>query len=464
MSDVIIRNARIVDHRGVYRAGIVIKDGKVERIGSEESLPSGDRTIDARDNFVLPGIVDPHLHLGSGMEIEKEILTETRAAATGGVTTIITLLRERYRESGETLLGPYLAKRERLEQIVRANASVDVTFNVGIENRQHVQEIPRYAEEMGLTSFKFTKGYRPHFADDGMIYLGMNIIRDLGAPCVAMVHCENLDIVEILRAKMIEDGRTDLPAYTEAAPGFCEAEVMSRMLYLAKVTGCPLYIPHTTIAEGLELAAEYKAKGLAVTVETCPHYLTFTKDSPLGPLAMVNPPLREKRDQAALWWGLRNGVVDCVGSDHVTNLRRQKPAMFRYESPGFPGVATTLPVLLSEGVNKSRLSLERLVEVCCLNPAKAFGLYPRKGVLQIGSDADLVIVDLHRKVKITPEILHSASDYTLYDGWELEGWPLMTLVRGNVVTEDGEIVGKPGLGRFISRELERKEPHLSLDK
>ena len=138
--------------------------------------------------------------------------------------------------------------------------------------------------------------------------------------------------------------------------------------------------------------------------------------------------------------------------------------MFRYESPGFPGVATTLPVLLSEGVNKSRLSLERLVEVCCLNPAKAFGLYPRKGVLQIGSDADLVIVDLHRKVKITPEILHSASDYTLYDGWELEGWPLMTLVRGNVVTEDGEIVGKPGLGRFISRELERKEPHLSLDK
>jgi len=461
LADLIIKNGKIVDHRGIYNAAIVIKDGKIENIVSESNLPSANKIIDAHGNLVMPGIIDPHQHLGGISPLDDDILTETRSAAAGGVTTVISLLRRRYKETGEVPIGPYLPKKDRLREIVNTKASVDTTFNAGIEDDEQIGEISRYVREMGLTSFKFTKGYRPHFADDRLLYIGMNAIRDLGPPSMMMVHCENLDIVEYLREKLIEEGRSDLAAYTEAAPGFVEAEVMNRMMYFSMITRCPLYIPHVTIEEGVEMAARYRSMGVPVITESCPHYLTFTKDSQFGPLGMINPPLRDKSDQAALWLGIKNGIIDCMGSDHVPNKKAQKTVMFEGTARSWQGVATILPVMLSEGVNKSRISLERLVEVCSFNPAKAFGLYPAKGVMQIGSDADFVIVDLHKKVKVTPEILHSASDYTLYDGWTMEGWPVMTILRGNIVMENGEIVASPGTGQYVHRMLDSDKAEIS---
>ena len=452
--DLSIKNCKIVSPSGIISGGVAIEGGKIVAVVKENNLPKADKVIDAGGNYLIPGVVDPHSHLSAKKtndmkrEYGETIKTETASAAAGGVTTLF---------STTTWFSI-----EETAKIIDQNSMIDMAFHKGVRNDQHLKEIPK-SVNLGVTSFKSLLIGYPKYGvfpvDDGLIYAALKAVRDLGYPAIELVHCENLPIINRIQKRLIEEGRTDFLAWYDSRPSFCEEEAMRRVMFLAETLNAPLYIPHMTIKEGVRLVAEQKAKGLTVIAESCPHHLTLTKHEKKGWLAKVTPPLRDKEDIDALWKGIRDGIIECVGSDHVPLTVKDKKLgtdIWDIHGAGFPGTETLLPIMLSEGVNKGRISFERLVEVCCHNPAKVFGIFPKKGVIQVGSDADLVIVDLNKEVKVTPEILHSASDFTIYEGWRLKGWPIMTIFRGNVVMEDGDVVDKPRFGKYLHRKLLKK--------
>ncbi|MBI2918535.1 MAG: amidohydrolase family protein, partial [Chloroflexi bacterium] len=277
-------------------------------------------------------------------------------------------------------------------------------------------------------------------------------------PALAMMHCENGGICELLTDEVMKTGRTDHRAYNDARPRFAEVEFMSRALYLAQAASCPLYVVHITVGEGPELLAWAKARGVKVMGETCPQYLTHSsedavpllQDNPV--LTKVNPPLRDKWSNEKLWEGIKLGLIESIGADHSPRKVAEKEGTVWQSRPGLGNTTEMiLPVMLSEGYHKRGIPLTKVVELCSYNPARFFGVYPRKGSLAPGSDADLVVVDLDKDVKVSAANLHSRCDYNIYDGWECRGWPVMTLLRGQIVTENGVITGKPGIGQYIAR-------------
>jgi dihydroorotase-like cyclic amidohydrolase len=229
----------------------------------------------------------------------------------------------------------------------------------------------------------------------------------------------------------------------------CEQESMQKCLYLAKITGCPIYVVHMTIKEGLSLLAEAKAQGVDVMTETCVQYLTQNTDTVDPILSKVNPPIREPEDNEKLWEALRDGDIDVVATDHAPVPKSMKQN-FWDATVGMPGLETFLPLMLSEGVNKKRISLEKLVDSCCYKPAKKFGLTPRKGLLDVGSDADLVLIDLKKEMKAPENPIYSNSDFSTVAGKKIKGWPIMTMLRGKIVAKDQKITGESGYGRYVS--------------
>jgi dihydropyrimidinase len=245
------------------------------------------------------------------------------------------------------------------------------------------------------------------------------------------------------------EGRADLAAWNAARPAFAEAENVRRAGYFAELAGCALYYVHIGARPSLEEALGQRSRYPRVTIETCTHYLTHTEDSPVQALGKVNPPLRASADRDAMWEALLAGRIDTVGTDHCATMVARKQGDIWAAAPGFPGVATLLPVLLSEGVHRRGLTLTDVARLCSYNVARTFNLYPRKGRIQIGADADIAVVDLERERTVAACDLASASDFSLYDGWTLKGWPILTVVRGQVVARDHQIIGKPGAGRFV---------------
>jgi dihydropyrimidinase len=264
-----------------------------------------------------------------------------------------------------------------------------------------------------------------------------------------------MSIIHNLKARYIEAGRDDLKAWTDARPDLAEEEATRRAIWYTKQTGSRLYIVHMTIGRGVEWVRQARADGVDVIAETCPHYLVLTKydHDKVGSLGKVNPPLRDELSQDLLWEGLRDGSVTCLGSDHSTVVPRTKKvgASIWEAIPGFPGMGMLLPIMLSEGYHKGRISLEQLARVLCENNATTYGIYPRKGAIQVGADADFALVDLEQERVVTAEYMQSAADWGLYDGWNVKGWPTHTIVRGEVVMQHGEIVGSPAHGRYIAR-------------
>ena len=471
--DVIVKGGKIVNHDGTREGSVLIEGEKIAGIMAGSELPEAGEVIDAAGLYVLPGLIDPHMHLQDSSRnptfsngdpvytFEDNVRTESQSAAGGGVTTCIPMVFLR-RDPGLSFLEIF----EESKGFVEKGATVDFGFSGLITSDQHIEELPRYARELGMTTFKFMMAYRGEEAemfgvrsvDDGQIITGFEQLAKLhaeGFPAWAMVHTENMDIVYNYKARLKAAGRQDLAAWTEARPSIAEEENLRRALFYAESTGAPLYVVHMTIGLGVDLVADAKARGVNVIAETCPHYLQFTKDDhdKIDILRQVNPPLRSEWDQERLWEGIRPGVISCMGSDQSTIMpvtEKRKQGLWT-SIPGFPGTETMLSTLLHEGVNKGRIGLEKVVELCCYNNARVFGVYPQKGEIAVGSDADLVLVDLHKKVKVTPDILHSNADYTLLDGMEMEGWPTLSMVRGTVVMRDGEITGRPGHGTYIPR-------------
>ena len=455
--DTVIKNCQVVSPDGISSAGIAIDGEKIVAMATEPNLPQGKSTIDAKGNYVIPGVLDNHTHFGGFHPLEQELKVDSLAAAYGGVTTAATTIGL----FASPVPGSYTEVIDGWNEIVEKNAYTDILYNLIIDKEIHLKEIALVASKYGTPMYKFLMMYKGFEAqqlgargiDDGDIYIGFREIAKLGPPGRAMIHAENIEIIHKLQQEVRESGRADLAAFTDTQPRFVEALDLIKAVAIAKVTKTPLYVVHVSSAETVDEIEKAMAEGVDIIGETCPQYLVMTKEAPIGALGKVNPSLKDAESIERLWEGINKGIITCMGTDHVSPTKDMKQQGMWESMPGFPGVETYLPLMLSEGVNKGRITLEKLVAICCANNAKAFGLFPQKGVLRVGSDADLVIVDLKKKVKLSAASLHHISDFTIYEGMEVKGWPVLTMLRGNIMMEDGKPVGKAGTGKYIPRSL-----------
>jgi len=450
--DCIVKGGTVVfPERGVVPADIAVADGRIAAIlrPGEEGVEAG-RVIDASGRHVFPGIIDAHLHFGFAEPI-TEYVSETVYAAQGGVTTVLGyfLNNEPYSE----IFAEQLAAAE-------ARCHVDFGFHFSTAKDVHLEEMREYVEDFGVTSFKYFMNFKGEEGrylgldgtDDGFMFDLLAEAADL-ENVIIVLHTENIELVSRLRRRFQQEGRDSFRDYCESKPVFTETENIVRAMVFAEETGAAIYIPHVSCATGVEEVRRYRDRYGEVYIETCPHYLTHHKEMDLGSIGKANPPFRAPEDCDALWAGLADGTIDVVASDHVPRKRATKEKGIWQASQGFPGTATILPVLLSEGYHKGRLDLVRIAQLVTSAPAEIFGIDQRKGFITAGTDADLTIVDLDKEREVIAEELGSYSDYSLYDGWTLKGWPVMTMVRGQVVMEDGKIVGPQGHGRYLRRPL-----------
>jgi dihydropyrimidinase len=451
--DTVITGAEVVlEGRGVCAVDIAISAGRIATITEHGEAGAAGEVIDASGLHVLPGVVDPHVHFGLGHPDDWE--TESRAAAQGGVTTVLN-----YIQSTQSYRLEEPAERERASLA----SVIDFAIHPIVMNEEHLDEIPSYVADHGVRSFK----YFANFKGDEGAYMGV-AGTDTGffyALCRAVarhpeallaVHPENIETIWRIMPEVKASGQDDLAAWTLARPDFVEAHDIFTALLFAHRTGCRIYIPHLTCREGLDLVRRQRAAGWHATVETCPHYLTHTLDSTVGTLGKVNPPLRTQGDIDALWDGLADGTIQTVGSDHNSRPRAKKEGSIWTASAGFPSVTTLLPVMLSEGHHRRGIPLERIVELTSTNPARTFGLYPRKGTIAVGSDADLTIVDLDGLATVDAAKCDSRSDFSIWDGWKLRGRPVRTIVRGTTVMVDGVVTAAAGHGEWVARTAPRE--------
>lgn len=478
--DLVVKGGKIVTPDAVFAGSIAIENGKIVAIAEDKNCPPGKKTINAGGKYVIPGVVDPECHLGHARLLEEDIKSETRAAIATGVTTwgmqlSSTVVRKTITkfEKPEDI-PPWLEVFPILTELGDKHSMVDYFLTSKIMNDTHAFEIPALAEKHGVTSFKTQLHLRSGTAvwdvwvggrqqgifgyDDGMVYAAMRNVARLGTPAIYALHCENWEIARIIQQDLLREGRKDTGAWDDHSPAFCEAGHVRAYSYYAKITGCPIYIQHVTTPETVKEILKAKEEGVKIFGQSGSHYLSLPKDT-----WKINVPLRSKEVIDQMWEALRDGLVDCVGSDHVNYGKRReemevKGDVWKTQS-GFPSrVEALLPIMLSEGVNKGRITLQRLVEVCSYNPARILGLHPKKGLLALGSDADLLVVDLEKKCKVTNDMIYCGAGWSIYEGWEIKGWPVMTILRGQVMMEwpDGEprpkIVGEP-MGRYIPRKL-----------
>lgn len=447
--DTLIKGGQLVIPKVDIIAGdLAIKDEKIAAIFDGGNTPEAEKVIDATGRFVMPGVIDPHVHLGLGGPATG-FKSETESAAFGGVTTIL-----------DYIMGsqPYDEIYKEQKESGERDAYVDFGFHFTLGAEEQLAAIEKYVTQFGVSSFKLLMTSRGEEGlylgvsgiDDGFMYAYFEALARFQQG-IACVHPENIEVVWRLRKRLIDQGREDVLAWTESRPAFVEAEAIYRASYLAHVAGCSLYLPHITSCESLNAALSSRSRYGSIFLETCPHYLTHTADSVGGVIGKVNPPLRFQADIDSLWEAIANGSIDTIGSDHVPRLKEKKVGSVWKASAGYPGVETLLPVLLSEGVNKRGISLQRIAELTSYNPSCIFNLYPRKGTLLPGSDADVTVVDLGIEKKVTASKLHGSCNYSLYEGWTLKGWPTLTMVRGRVVMRDHKLLGNPGYGRYLYR-------------
>jgi dihydropyrimidinase len=449
--DTIIENGTAVDPQlGPREVTIAIRDGRIAALVAAGEAVESEQQIDAKGLFIFPGLIDPHMHIGFvGLPL-TDVASETRSAAIGGVTSIINyvLKPDDYTE----------AFREFVDHLERL-AYVDMGIHFGIFSSEQIAAIPSYIEEFGVSSFKFFMTYKGDegtrrgvgTTDDGLLYeLLREVARHPGT--VANVHAENVEMVWRDEARVRALGLDGLAAHNEARPGITEAAAMVTAGFLSRAAAAPLYLVHTSSKEGVAEVAKLRSEGAGspVYVETTPHNLGLTVDSPCGLLAKVNPPVRRLEDVEALWSAVKAGVVDSIGTDHAPRLRAEKAGNVWEAGAAFPGVGTMLSVLLTEGFHRRGVSLQRIAQISSWNTARIFNLH-RKGSLEVGADADLAIVDLEQERIVGADYLQSRADFSPWENERLKGWAVQTLVRGQTVMREGEIVGQEGFGTYLRR-------------
>ena len=449
VGEILIRGGEVVTVDGRRRADIRVVGETIAEIGADLAARGASTVeIDARGRLVLPGGIDPHVHV-AGRRLD-DYTSGSAAALAGGITTISNF-------SAVSAGEEPAAAVEREAALVRAQSIADVIIHPIISDPATANADTLATQAAGgQTSIKVFMNREPFDRDVPGYIAAMEAAR--GAGLLVMMHAEDGAIIRTTAERMLAEGRGSLRYFADARPVAAEVAATQRAVALAEVTGAPVYLVHLSSERALQVAEDAGRRGLPVYVETRPIYLHLTRERFAGPtpgLYIGQPALRTQQDQNALWAGLARGAVHVVATDHVAYTREQKldPAQTVAEHrAGMSNLQVMLPMLYSEGVGRGRLTLERFVAVTATNAAKLFGLYPRKGTIAVGADADLVLWDPEATRIIRDEDMLSRSGYSTYAGTEVTGWPTLTLRRGEVVYRDGEVSGAPGSGELLRRE------------
>ncbi len=454
--DLLICNGTVVTGGRMFRADVGIRGETIAAVGPNLPREGAAQVIDATGKYVFPGIIDVHVHPVYLDDVEHS----SRVAAYGGITTLLHFV---YARTGESLLQ----KVEEMLADASARSLLDFGLHGGMfEAPKQVPEIPAVMK-LGVRTFKFFQTYLKlgWYTDDYQLIKGMDLVTQGGG--MAIVHCENGGAIDYLEDKYLapppgaptqpppraggEAGGSWKELFAASRPPALEEEGVFRAIRLAEVVGCKLYIPHVTTRRVLRHLRDARAAGLPVYAETCPQYLNLTQDilDTRGALAKIGPPIRTEEDRLALWDALRDGTLSVVASDHAPK-HKDVHGDFLAQGFGSPQIETLLPMTYHGGVNEGHISVVRLAQVLSENPARIFGLYPAKGAIAPGSDADLVVFDPNREFTIRAENQHSNVGYTLYEGRTVLGWPELSFQRGKPVLQGGEVVAAPGQGRFLA--------------
>lgn len=462
--DLVLHGGTVVLPDGPFVGDIGIRDGRIAALNQRDDPLARENVLDVTGLLVLPGVVDTHVHFGleqgrgaAALATADDYESGPRQAAHGGVTMFV-----------DYVIPPGCAPLDEVHaRMVQARRSsvIDFSFHAGIvdPSARSLGDMRVLAHE-GITSFKFFTTYKGWVGVDlGFLTQAFSVCREIQA--LAAVHCEQDEIVEYWRERYHQDGYTDLRYHSRSRPDYAEAIAVAEVALLADAMDVPLHVVHLSSAKGLEVLGNLKKGGVAVSAETCPHYMEFSDEiyeEDTGYLYTMTPPLRPKGNQAALWEGVADGRISLLASDHNGFTREQKLAEarkdFYHVAPGIPGTETLLPYIYTRGYETGRLSLSDLARLLASEPARRFGI-PRKGVIQVGFDADLVVIDPACRHRPTPDFITSSAGYSVFEHIELGGWPVYTISRGRIIYDHDRYVGQPGTGQFVPRQpIPRVEP------
>ena len=453
--DLVIRGGTVATAADSTLCDVGIKDGAVAALG--RNLGAGTREIDATGRFVLPGGIDSHCHIeqrsSAGVVCADDFYSATVAAAFGGTTTVIPFAAQHRGQSLRRVVEEY-------HEAAAPKAVIDYAFHLIISDPSEQvlgQELPALIRD-GYTSFKVYMTYDLLQLDDGQMLDILAVARREGA--LVMVHAENHDMIKWLTARLLDRGLGAPRYHAVSHARLAEGEATNRAVTLSQLLDVPILLVHVSAAEAIDVIRNAQTRGLKIYGETCPQYLFLTandiaKPGMEGAKFCCSPPPRDHAAQEAVWTGLRNGTFQVFSSDHAPyrfdasgKLPKGDKTSFKEIANGVPGIELRLPLLFSEGVGRGRLDLNAFVALTATNHAKLYGLYPRKGTIAVGSDADIAIWDPERETPVTAGILHDNVGYTPYEGRRLKGWPVMVLNRGRVVVEDGRLTAERGSGAF----------------
>ena len=453
---VLIKNGRIITAADDYVADVFIDGERISLIG--ESLDNAaDTVIDAAGKYVLPGCIDPHTHLDmpfGGTVTIDDVESGQTSAAFGGTTCHVDFCIQPHGTSFSDALADWKSKAD-------GKQVIDMGYHIAVTDLREGGSLEELASlpDQGITSYKLFMAYKGALmVDDETLFKTMEVAADTGA--LVMVHAENGDAIDVLVKRALADGHTEPHWHALTRPPETEGEATNRAIQLARVAGAPLYVVHVSCREAVEPIALAREKGWDVYGETCTQYFfvdyTFLERPNFeGAKFVYTPPPRDRANQEILWNAVRNDVLSAISTDHCAfNWDGQKTLgkddFSKIPNVG-PGIENRLQMIHHFGVRKGRISLNRMVELLATNPAKLFGLYPRKGTLAVGSDADVVVFDPERTVTISAKTHHSRVDYNLFEGTEVQGSPDVVLLRGNILVEGDTLVAKPGIGQFVKR-------------
>lgn len=452
--DTVIRNGMILDESGSFEGTIGIRQGRIAAVLDVGEPLDGAEVIDAAQKLVMPGVIDAHVHLElpvSGTVSSDDFRSGSRAAVFGGVTTIIDFATQ---AKGGSLIEAIKRRRARADGKVAVDYSLHCAITDWNEKtRREMAGVVR----CGVTSFKLFMIYedRGWMADDGILFECFSEAAEHDA--VAGVHAENPRVIAAFTKRALASGRKGAYLHALSRPNFSEAEAVQRAIYLASMSDAKVYVFHMTTRESCEIVEEWQGQGYPVAAETCPQFLVLSNSvykRRNGHYFATCPPLRTEDDSDYLWGALEGGSVQVVATDHCSFTKQQKDMWrgdFRKIPFGIPGVETLLPIMFTHGLLAGRISPATLVQALSSNPAKIFGLYPRKGTIRVGSDADIIMIDPEREVRVSPRRLHMNCDFSPYNGLRLRGFPAVTMLRGKVIQRDGHFLGGKGDGIFLKR-------------
>jgi len=459
--DTVITNSHIILPQGMIDKNILIDEGKI--VGFTNDTPACDNKINGNGLISVPGPIDTHVHYGVYSPINEAAKTESHAAAIGGITTMMRMLR---------LEDPFSNSLQAQLDASSHSHYIDYAIHASIFTPQQINEM-NICVEKGITSFKI---YMNLGGEVGNVYMDIppnssklvesqvNVTNEIveqtvktaaSLGCPILVHAEDYESCGCGIKTAKEKNQDGLSAWSNSRSPEFEVKAIKTVSKYGRDYDCVIYFAHIGSERALAQIEEEKKLGTKIFVETCPHYLSLSYDKQEGYLAKVMPPIRTENDNKAVWNALSKNQIDTIGTDHVANQLKLKLAGDDVWGAlaGFPGIGTVIPILLNDGVNQNRITLEQFVQFTSQNAAKIFGMYPQKGTLEKNSDADITMIDLKREKKVTSDLFGGFSDYIVYEGRNLKGWPVKTIVRGEIVADDFEIIGKLGHGKLVERKI-----------